>query len=34
MIKAPLDTAVLKRGTDIAWELKFRGADALHLAAA
>jgi len=34
MIKAPLDTAVLKRGTDIAWDLKLRGADALHLAAA
>jgi hypothetical protein len=34
MLQVPLDSAVLQRGTGYAWDLKLRGADALHLAAA
>jgi predicted nucleic acid-binding protein len=29
----PLDSAVLARATDFAWDLKLRGADAIHLGA-
>jgi uncharacterized protein len=34
MLQAPLDSAVLALATEFAWDLKLRGADAIHLAAA
>lgn len=34
MLQAPLDAAVFQTATEFAWDLKLRGADAVHLAAA
>lgn len=34
MLQVPLDPAVFQTAAEFAWDLKLRGADALHLAAA